>query len=212
MARRGFGQGLWTIDFLAAAGGIVLTLTGLALSLFVAASYDSSIAAARAEASRLDGVYRTAEQIDAQYSALQAQGQVLELAFQLMTDPAKARNQRLEFFYTRSLPVTRMIAYAFDKAEGEDVLAAYQAEFDAYAAGDDAASGRIAKRELEVVQKAVSVRQGLVRDLRAEEAAIETLQGWRDLMLRIGGGLQILGLLTVLAGLLLQRQGSSYGF
>ncbi|NWH08446.1 MAG: hypothetical protein HXY22_07380 [Alphaproteobacteria bacterium] len=212
MARRGFGQGLWTVDFVAAAGGVAMALAGLVLSLFIATSYDASIATARSNVSRLDGVYRTAEQIDIQYNTLQAQGQVLEVAFQLMSDKVQARNQRLEFFYTRSLPITRMIAYAFEKAEGEGVLAAYQAEFDAYAAGDDVASDRIAKRELEVVQKAVSMRQGLVRDIRNEEAAIEGLLGWRDLTLRIGGGLQLLGLLVVLSGIVLQRRSSSYGF
>lgn len=205
MLREFVTRGFWSIEVIAMTLGALVGVAGAVLLFVVADLADEERDAAIARAAAIGDQLRAAELVDYQYSALQAQSQVLALAFQAVTDPAERRRQRLEFLYQRAMPVTRMIAYAYDADEGARVLAAYQKEFDAYERGDDGALSRINGMETAIAQQALAARQGLIGAQRAAAAAARSEEANRAFLRDLGGALLAAALFIILLGLLFRR-------
>lgn len=205
MLREFITRGFWSIEVIAMTLGTLIGVAGAVLLFVLADLADEDRDAALARATEIEDQLRIAEQVDFQYSALQAQAQVLALAYQAIEDPAERRRQRLEFLYQRAMPVTRMVEYAYDADEGQRLLASYQKEFDAYERGDDGALSRINGMETAVTQQALAARQTLITERRAVEARARASEEARAFLRNLGGALLAAALFVTLIGLLFRR-------
>lgn len=210
MFERIITRDFWTAETILALAGGMSAAAGAFCLYFLAGWYQADIDAKDAAIDGNEALFRTAEQVDFQYGALQAQGQVLNFVFDLVADPDQRRTRRLDYLYARSFPITRMIGYAFAEDEGKRVLASYQKEFDAYTRGDDGALTRLSRIESEVVQQTVTARQELLHANADLASAKGDLLETQALVRDIGGGLMILGLTLVFLGSIAARKEPGY--